>query len=199
MTRFKTKILLTFLQGMLTLVAHSQVTIGSGDEPAPGAILQLKEQEVNGSLPNSNKGFELPRVELTDKNQLFPMFQSDGTGGYKIGSTPYVKATEDAEHAGLFVYHTGNQQITKGVYYWNGQEWMPTQGAWYAQGTSYPADSNTQSIYHQGNVSIGDPASNAEFTINGKIKITDSAAVYPAPVFFKLVYNLHGAYLWRAR
>jgi hypothetical protein len=57
------------------------VTIGSTNEPVAGAILQLKEKEVNDGSPNSNKGIELPRVELTDKNQLFPMFQSDGAGG----------------------------------------------------------------------------------------------------------------------
>jgi hypothetical protein len=71
------------------------------------------------------------------------------------------------------VYHTGNSQISEGIYYWNGQEWLPTQGAWYMQGTSDPATSNTQHIYHLGNVAVGTPASKAELAVNGNLKITD--------------------------
>jgi hypothetical protein len=152
---------------------NAQVTIGSENGPIAGAILQLKETEVNDNSPNSSKGIELPRVELTDKNQLFPMFQSDGAGGYITGSTPYVKATEDAKHTGLLVYHTGTTQISEGIYCWDGQEWLPTQGAWYVQGTSDPATSNTQHIYHQGNVTVGTPASKAELAVNGNLTVTD--------------------------
>lgn len=71
----------------------SQVTIGSGIEPAQGALLDLKQ--TNSVAANSSKGFLLPRVSLTIVNQLTDI--SDVT-------------TSDPDqlllHTGLTVYNT---------------------------------------------------------------------------------------------
>jgi hypothetical protein len=173
-TKFKSLLLAILLQGIFPLVSYSQVTVGSVNEPAAGAVLQLKETEVNDGSPNSSRGFALPRVELTDKYMLYPMFQSDGAGGYVAGTNSYVKATEDARHTGLLVYNTGNSQLAKGIYCWNGNEWLPTQNAWHVQGTSDPATSVDQHIWHGGNVTVGTPAANAQLSVNGKLKISDA-------------------------
>lgn len=54
---------------------QAQVTIGLGEEPATGSVLQLKEiAQVTDDSHNSYKGLALPRVNLSNKIQLFPMF-----------------------------------------------------------------------------------------------------------------------------
>jgi len=110
-------------------LALSQVTIGNNEAPENGALLQLKNIDgVTDNSVNATKGLGLPRVELTDINNLYPMFTDDGTSGYKIGSTSYTKADEDEKHIGLVVYNTnncfynynGNEQ---GTYVWDGAKW----------------------------------------------------------------------------
>ncbi|GEM_PF-6343287 len=88
----------------------AQVTIGSGQAPAKGALLDLTE----GSI--TTKGLGLPRVKLSDLKVL-KMGDHDLTGS-------------EEEHVGLLVYSAIEQQkcptdqsIFKGPYVWTGENW----------------------------------------------------------------------------
>ena len=124
----KTKCLISLLSLLLIITVkqgYSQVTIGSEMEPGKGALLDLKEKiPENPDLDNSDseKGFNLPRVNLVDKNNLFPMFESDGSGGYKKGSQTYNKKDEDKSHTGLMVYNVSTT-FPQGMYCWDGKQW----------------------------------------------------------------------------
>jgi hypothetical protein len=106
----------------------AQVTIGSGEKPLSGALLQLKEtDEVDGEgkyvEENADKGFVLPRVVLSDKNELLPMFESDLT------YTGDKKILEDQKHTGLTVYNISTASgFSKGIYVWDGAQWNPVKG-----------------------------------------------------------------------
>lgn len=97
----------------------AQVTIGSGESPVSGALLQLKETSAVGA--NSTKGLSLPRVELQSLT---------GDLATTVGS---VSGTYDPQkHIGLLVYNvTTNDDISNasricpGVHLWTGEEWMP--------------------------------------------------------------------------
>ena len=101
----------------------AQVTIGSGKRPIDGALLQLKEEEGTGA--NAKKGLLLPRVELTDKDNLYPMLEeSPGSGTPGDMYTPGLKDTEDTNHIGLLVFNTNKcKGFARGVYTWTGKEW----------------------------------------------------------------------------
>ncbi|MGL5262070.1 MAG: FISUMP domain-containing protein, partial [Bacteroides sp.] len=127
-TRFSQFIFCAFL---LTFSASifAQVTIGSSTAPESGALLQLKDDGTYSNGETASKGLGLPRVKLTYKNKLYPMFTDDGSGGYKIGTTPYTKTTEDATHIGLIVYNVNEDvcaaiPIQKGVHIWDGTQWQ---------------------------------------------------------------------------
>lgn len=99
-----------------------QVTIGNNNSPAEGAILQLKQDE--NLTVNSAKGLGLPRVILTDKNSLFPMFKGDTD--YE-NNTNNKKADEDIAHTGLVVYNLNTdvcEEIYAGIQVWDGKEWI---------------------------------------------------------------------------
>lgn len=104
---------------LLATYIQAQVTIGMGSPPEDGAILQLKQKDGAGA--NSVKGLLLPRVSLSDLDNLFPMFTDNGSGGYEEG----VKADLDAAHAGLMVYNVNTKgcDIRRGVYTWSGDQW----------------------------------------------------------------------------
>ena len=145
----------------VSLQTKAQVTIGSDKEPNRGVILDLKEKtptDPKTDNSNSNKGMGLPRVNLTSPTDLFPMFEADGIGTYKIGSTSYSKEDEDRKHVGLLVYNTGDV-LEKGMYAWSGTRWELAQGGtepWQVSGTSDAASSNSEDIYQLGSVAIGD-------------------------------------------
>ncbi|MDR1161314.1 MAG: hypothetical protein LBK45_03150 [Tannerellaceae bacterium] len=106
------------------LPLSAQVTIGAGEAPAAGSLLQLKEKEVTDDGPNATKGLEISRVQLTDENNLYPMFYdksaSGPTAGYKQN-----KVKLDKTHCGLVVYNTNNTKpFQKGLYVWNGSQWI---------------------------------------------------------------------------
>ncbi|MDM1349831.1 hypothetical protein HX017_14120 [Myroides marinus] len=98
-----------------------QVTIGVGEPPMGGAILQIKTIEgVKGAGENSNKGVLLPRVGLKDMKMLYPMFE--------VG---YDKSLQDPLHVGLVVFNTNANLLDSngiGMYFWNGQSWKPLTG-----------------------------------------------------------------------
>ncbi|MDR1679469.1 MAG: hypothetical protein LBR81_06790 [Prevotellaceae bacterium] len=114
--------------------AFGQVTIGADEAPATGAILQLKEKTgVTDSTHNASKGFALPRVVLSDKMQLFPMFLANPEN--PTSTTPNAaysanKAAIDKVHTGLIVYNLTSddtQDLLPGLNQWNGTEWVALQ------------------------------------------------------------------------
>lgn len=103
----------------LSIQLNAQVTIGSGEPPVEGSLLDLKEFNddlaKNGGI-NASKGLLLPRVALTDMNNLYPMF-----------SAPY-SLEENNKHMGLMVYNVNNDiclNLHSGVYIWDGSKWAP--------------------------------------------------------------------------
>ncbi|WP_163356976.1 hypothetical protein [Dysgonomonas sp. 25] len=102
------KWVIAFLLGALVITSgYAQVTIGSGDTPLPGAILDLKESGT------TTKGLGLPRVALSAVDKL------------KMGTAPEItNATEKQDHIGLVVYNiqqTGD--LCKGMHVWTGDKW----------------------------------------------------------------------------
>lgn len=107
-------------------VLKAQVTIGSGAPPVQGTLLQLKENESTGE--NASKGLMLPRVELSNINNLFPMFADPGNPGSPNADyiNPTYKDEQDKLHTGLVVFNTNLcAPFGKGVFLWNGQNWYP--------------------------------------------------------------------------
>ena len=103
-------------------IGHSQILIGKLEKPVVGALLELDNSTtITGT--NSTKGMLMPRVALTSKTDLFPMFTKHATvtGEYSEGT----KATEDKKHSGLVVYNTtDNADFSPSLYVWLGTEWL---------------------------------------------------------------------------
>ncbi|MFV0331804.1 MAG: FISUMP domain-containing protein, partial [Dysgonomonas sp.] len=84
----------------------------------------IKEYTANDNT-TATKGMMLPRVNLTDMSNLYPMFLGDTD--YE-NNTANKKDTEDAIHTGLTVYNTSVDfcaDIYPGVRVWDGAKWEP--------------------------------------------------------------------------
>lgn len=106
--------------------AKAQVTIGNSDPPIQGTLLQLKEND--NPEENASKGLILPRVQLSDKNNLFPMFADPSNNNTPNSdyANPDYKNEQDKLHTGLIVFNTNRcAPFGKGVFLWNGQKWYP--------------------------------------------------------------------------
>ena len=87
---------------------NAQVTIGLVETPVKGSLLQLKDVDgVTDGGMNAHGGLALPRVVLSDKNQLFPMFLNDPDNPASGPNAEYAanKAVLDKTHTGLIVYN----------------------------------------------------------------------------------------------
>lgn len=112
--------MLSFVLGTTTLL-NAQVTIGSGETPNKGALLDLK-QHNSANLVTSTKGLLLPKVVLkTTRPEVGKLAQSiDNTGSW-----------DEKLHTGLLVYNVKNTQeactggASVGLYNWSGVEWIP--------------------------------------------------------------------------
>ena len=114
------------LSAMATNDAFSQVTIGSQIIPNKGALLDLKEHSSQGDNITASRGIAMPRVKLTHKNDLFPMFEDTPGSGLANDSydTPARKTEEDRKHIGLIVFHIDKCTFGgTGLYVWTGNEW----------------------------------------------------------------------------
>lgn len=115
-----TFIISLFLGFLLTLKLHSQVTIGSNTDVNKGSILDIKE--TNATNANSTHGLSLPRVGLSEIDQLYPMYKNNRK--YKNGSS--FKNQADQAHTGLVVYNQTtdlSKPLCPGVYVWNNTQW----------------------------------------------------------------------------
>lgn len=113
---------------LISLNISSQVTIGSPVDPNYGALLDLKEN--SGSKVNASKGLLLPRVKLTNMNNLYPMFESGQDTNTPNEEYAASKNEIDALHTGLIVYNTNNEicdGFIPGVYIWTLDKWTPVK------------------------------------------------------------------------
>lgn len=95
---------------MLTLATYTnaQVTIGTGTKSAPGALLQLKENDNLDA--NATKGLLLPRLQLTAHN---------------LDSIKTAPTDTPDMYVGLTVWNIrGVGDICKGVQVWDGSKWV---------------------------------------------------------------------------
>lgn len=129
-----TKTFLMFAACFFLLPAAAQVTIGSDEAPVKGAALQIKDRNgVLDEAENSSRGVIFPRVRLSQKDMLYPMFlQADGV----TATTDYTSTADilamNKSHAGMIVYNTYESlpsvtnpklKFKKGLYVWTGTEW----------------------------------------------------------------------------
>lgn len=122
-------LLLLLLFANFNLFLSSQVSIGLTEEANKGALLQLKTIEnVTDGEANATKGLLLPRVNLSDKYELFPMFlknPTDSTSG-RIKDYDENKPDYDLKHTGLMVYNMDEnyeKDLCLGVNTWDGEKW----------------------------------------------------------------------------
>ena len=109
---------LLFYSFFCVIQLSAQVTIGVGSKPAKGALLDLKQEDNATGGVTSKLGLGLPRMKLTDKDNLFPMFSGNTTytGAYKV--------EQDAKHIGLLVYNIDVCSLSgKGMYVWTKNGW----------------------------------------------------------------------------
>ncbi|NDV70239.1 FISUMP domain-containing protein [Dysgonomonas sp. 25] len=99
-----------------TIGLHGQVTIGSGEKPRTGALLDLTEGAI------TTRGLKMPRVELTNLKPTTPAELSasiGGTGNWVL-----------ADHTALAVYNTKEsdhcavEPIHEGLYVFDGEQWQ---------------------------------------------------------------------------
>jgi hypothetical protein len=92
--------------------SYAQVTIGINEEPAEGALLQLKDiANAASGDKNAEKGLLMPRISLISHTTLEPLVRN-------------ASKKEEKECTGLIVYNlTENDYLKKGIVVWNGSEW----------------------------------------------------------------------------
>lgn len=126
---------------LLTLPAQAQVAIGT-TTPDPNAVLDLT---------STNKGFLMPRLALTSTTNPAPL------NAFVQGMVVYNTAT------------TGN--VEPGAYFSNGTSWVSIAQAskepWFNAATNEAATTNTQNIYHLGQVGIGTTSPDCELDVTG--------------------------------
>lgn len=99
----------------------SQVTIGTNETPAFGALLQLKNKtNVDDGSENATRGLGMPRVDLLN-------IRLDDT--FTDLSQTIVGASgvwDKDEHIGLFVYNMADdyKEICPGLFVWLGESWQ---------------------------------------------------------------------------
>ncbi|MDR0505408.1 MAG: hypothetical protein LBH32_01120 [Dysgonamonadaceae bacterium] len=109
MEKLKKNLSLLFLlsTALFFLRGNAQVTIGTQDDPAVGALLEIKSQD-------STKGVLIPKVFLIKYDSLAPL----RTGN--VSTSEKIKAT------GMVVYNVNPaaKGINLGIVEWNGKEWV---------------------------------------------------------------------------
>lgn len=105
-------------------LSNAQVTIGSGESPEEGALLDLKQDVTASNFPvgvTATKGILLPRVYLEKASSLQPLV--------KETDPDYINLKKS--HKGVIVYNvnTNPDDISGlgkngGIYQWNGEKWM---------------------------------------------------------------------------
>jgi hypothetical protein len=178
MKRKVEKLLISLVFVVCFSETHAQVTIGSDEKPGDGFLLQLKDKaNVQDDALNASKGLGLPRVSLTNLNELYPMF-SDSDTNYQGTNKDKMKKT----HVGLMVYNVSTaSSFEEGIYVWDGAKWVKPGGGtepWRVSGTTDEATANTQNIYQRGQITIGSTAV-ADPTAALNVVATDKGVLFP--------------------
>ncbi|MDR2627733.1 MAG: hypothetical protein LBC40_06840 [Dysgonamonadaceae bacterium] len=128
--------------------AQAQVTIGSGEQPVKGALLDIKEQAANSDNVTSTRGgLLLPRVKLKNKSTLEPFIPITDPD-WVNQATSRIKEL----HAGLIVYNlTTVNPFRPGVYVWDGSQWTPANAITLATGNGL--QHSNDSLYPGGSLS----------------------------------------------
>lgn len=116
------------------LTTNAQITIGAGEKPVSGALLQLKNiADVSDGGANATKGLIMPRVKLTNRHNLKDIVSDDG-----VDHSAYV---------GMAVYNVNrienneNNRVCPGIHVWDGENWSPL--------TPYPVYPKLKDILYQ--------------------------------------------------
>lgn len=146
---------------------HAQVTIGSGKEPAKGALLDLKENEAPNGDATCTKGIIFPRVNLANLTSLVPL----------LSATDAADATQKTTHRGSIVYNikvSAADNLQEGLYCWDGTKWVKVAGntndAWLTTG-------NTGTVAASNYIGTSDNTS-LRIDTNGKERIRVANDVY---------------------
>ena len=127
----------------VSLSTYSQVTVGSSEPPSPGVLMQMKQVDgVVNKDRNAFGGLGLPRVFLSDRNNLFPMFLNNPDLATSGPTQAYTlnKASLDSQLAGMIVYNTNSTApFSEGIYVWTGQVWTGMGGVSGVNGLTTPA------------------------------------------------------------
>jgi hypothetical protein len=130
-------IILIAILAISGLGATAQVTIGSGNTPQDGVLLELKTKDVNTAaitavtddanetVDNTGGGLLFPRVKLVNRFTLEPFIPTDADW---TSNANKLKET----HAGMVVYNiykptgtiSADIDFDLGLYVWNGNEWV---------------------------------------------------------------------------
>jgi len=121
-----TRIYLILIFTLSCITAHSQVTIGWDTPAEKAALLEIKSQNPtsDGGATSSagGGGILLPRVLLTNMNELLPFINKDN-----ISQAEYER--QKNIYKGLVVYNlTTSGGFAKGVYTWDGAKWKMASG-----------------------------------------------------------------------
>lgn len=152
-----------------TKIKDGSVT-GTSSLAKPGAILDLE---------SSKRALLLPRVELTSTTSWAPLNGSVPTEG---GYTVYNTSSTTTEGSAAYPVLSGGV----GEYYWDGGGWIAKkysaasvyQEPFQIEGTTTKATTNTQNIYQNGNLGLGDfSATNpiAKLDVRGAVRIGGNA------------------------
>lgn len=107
----------TYICAAFAIFIHAQVTIGSAQPPSEGTLLDLKD----GS---DSRGLLLPRVLLSDIEELYPMFLDKN--GVETEEYKSDKLNVKQLHEGLIVFNMAEENVfCQNVYLWNGSAWTP--------------------------------------------------------------------------
>jgi hypothetical protein len=166
---------------LITNSARAQVTIGSGNPPAKGALLDMKENEAPNGGTTTTKGIIFPRVNLSGLNSLEPL----------LSATDAADATQKTTHTGIVVYNTNTaSNLQEGLYCWDGAKWVKLLGnaneAWLTQGNAgtnaannFVGTTDNQPLIFKvnntpagyigvdGNIGIGTTTPSSTMTVNG--------------------------------
>lgn len=116
-TPFRKEIIVAFFLIAFLILSKSsltaQVTIGSGERPNSGALLDLKESDNMGA--NSMRGLMLPRVLLDNPKSISPILDEE-----------FASTEDKALHSGLIVFNLRDNyssELCRGVYIWSTDNW----------------------------------------------------------------------------
>ncbi|GHV50054.1 hypothetical protein FACS1894181_10110 [Bacteroidia bacterium] len=103
---------------------QAQVTIGSSEPPAKGALLDIKEQAAGAdNVTATSGGLVLPRIKLKSLATMEPFIPANDPDWINNTQTRIKE-----RHAGLMVYNlTADATFKPGAYIWDGTRWKASE------------------------------------------------------------------------